>query len=483
MLLFAGTLFWNLGGRLLWGDEAETAVLAVNITKFGVPKAFDGVNYITLIGPGKDTNSDHIWIWSPWLDEYFAAASFAILGDTPFAARLPFALIGLAASIFFAFVTQQLFKRPEATLFATLLFVTNASLILHFRQCRYYSIVVLAQLALIYGYYLVYNRRAKPGVALLVAALVAQWYCNYILSACNAFALVLSIFAFRSYAPWLTKPLLFALVVFVTLAAPWLLYARPSQQASLIGFEDFGKKCVFYAEYVSSYVAPILIGIGLIRAQSRKTNKQTVQLLDDERLGLYFFLLPLFVAHATVLLITPGYFYRYLVPLIPILILYLAHMTSLIVDRRIRYGVMAAIFALYNLYPFVRVVQDIATPYQNALTPLIAYLNTHARPGDSLYVQDPALPIIFHTDLKVIDGRLTRRLDMNDLPDWILPDSPTAIGPVKPLTLPPQLASRYETVILQVPDSPKGDSRPDPAFHQWLTNPAVRDLVIHKRKS
>lgn len=63
LFLFAGfALFFNLGDRMLWGDEAETALLGVNITKFGVPKATDGKNYVTLLGAGRDTNKNDIWV-------------------------------------------------------------------------------------------------------------------------------------------------------------------------------------------------------------------------------------------------------------------------------------------------------------------------------------------------------------------------------------------------------------------------------------
>src|SRR5215469_11859961 len=42
--------FCNLDGRPFWGDEAETALLARNVLKFGVPRVNDGVNHISLHG-------------------------------------------------------------------------------------------------------------------------------------------------------------------------------------------------------------------------------------------------------------------------------------------------------------------------------------------------------------------------------------------------------------------------------------------------
>ena len=82
-------LFYHLDNHLLWGDEGETAVLAKNVMQFGVPRTFDGTNYILLHGR-RDENRDHVWIWSPWMQEYFAASSFILLGPTTWAARAPF---------------------------------------------------------------------------------------------------------------------------------------------------------------------------------------------------------------------------------------------------------------------------------------------------------------------------------------------------------------------------------------------------------
>ncbi|HXC35418.1 MAG TPA: hypothetical protein VNV43_06050, partial [Candidatus Acidoferrales bacterium] len=52
--------FCNLDSRPFWGDEAETALLARNVLKFGVPKVDDGVNHISIHGDRFDAR-DGIW--------------------------------------------------------------------------------------------------------------------------------------------------------------------------------------------------------------------------------------------------------------------------------------------------------------------------------------------------------------------------------------------------------------------------------------
>lgn len=61
ILFVAFALFYHLDDRFLWGDEAGTALLAVNITQFGVSTVTDGKNINVLLGFSCDSNRDRIW--------------------------------------------------------------------------------------------------------------------------------------------------------------------------------------------------------------------------------------------------------------------------------------------------------------------------------------------------------------------------------------------------------------------------------------
>ena len=126
-------LTYNLGDRMLWTDEAETALLAVNITKFGLPLADDGKNDLQRTRPG--SRSEHnLWVWSPWLDEYVAASSFALLGRSTFSARLPFALLALASVALLCVVAWRASGSHELVLLAGFLYATCVPFVLHARQ-------------------------------------------------------------------------------------------------------------------------------------------------------------------------------------------------------------------------------------------------------------------------------------------------------------------------------------------------------------
>ena len=96
VLVAALLIFASLDDRRLWDDEAETALLAKNTLRFGVPVAWDGVELISQ-ECGTDYDSNYLWRQTPWLPIYVAAGSFALLDASTFTARLPFALLGLLA--------------------------------------------------------------------------------------------------------------------------------------------------------------------------------------------------------------------------------------------------------------------------------------------------------------------------------------------------------------------------------------------------
>src|SRR5204862_2976611 len=119
-LAAAALLLWNLTDTYLWQDEANTAVLAVRLLKYGKPLAYDGRNLLTddnFFAEDRKTidqrtheakaavedcvrrgviTADGMWTYHPWGQFVLASLGIAVLGQTTLAARLPFALAGLA---------------------------------------------------------------------------------------------------------------------------------------------------------------------------------------------------------------------------------------------------------------------------------------------------------------------------------------------------------------------------------------------------
>lgn len=139
-LFFAG-----LGKDDLWADEGDTAVFAANITKYGVPKAWDGVTFVDS-DRGARLNHDLILVTSPWLQYYATAASFLVFGKNTFSARFPFAIAGwLAVLLAYRLVLKTTANRWAAFCAAAIL-IGSVQFLLYCRQCRYYALSMLLTL-------------------------------------------------------------------------------------------------------------------------------------------------------------------------------------------------------------------------------------------------------------------------------------------------------------------------------------------------
>lgn len=498
VLLAVFALFYNLDDRLLWGDEAETALLAVNINKYHIPIVTDDKNFITLFGLGRDSNKDHIWVWSPWLDEYIAAASFAVFGKNTFAARLPFVLIALLSVLFMAWVVYKIYNDHELTIFVILLYVTNVPFILHARQCRYYALIIFAQIWMVYGYQQLIKEKSKRGILHLAFALTVQFYCNYIVVPGNILSLYFAgIFIFRRHRH-LFLELSASLLIFALLISPWLAYAQPWHQTSRIGLQNFGSNFLYYLSMIHFFIVPLVLLLipsikyclnqsGLFESGTRPSPARDIEI----------FLWTLIPIHVFLLCITPGSYFRYLTPLIPVLILLTAVVLINHIKLRIIRNLLIITLCLSNLVavlsayplrvshninmPFVQFVQEITSNYEDRFEDVVSYFMQNAGPDESVFVFDPEFPLIFYTGMRIIDGRFNRKFYGHDLPDWILTESASGVLSTPPIKLPNSLMRHYRSIAITVHDTPRGGSRPDPQVHNFLTSPKMEKMIIYKK--
>ena len=167
MCVAAVLLCSNLTDTYLWQDEANTAVMAVRLLKYGKPLAYDGRNLISndnfaaedkqTIGERTtdakkgveyciqrgDMTRDWMWTYHPWGQFLLAAASIQWLGQTTFAARIPFALAGLATILALYWLVRHFLRSTPMALLACSLLTLNVYWLLHGRQARYYPLTSL----------------------------------------------------------------------------------------------------------------------------------------------------------------------------------------------------------------------------------------------------------------------------------------------------------------------------------------------------
>ncbi|UCC77937.1 MAG: glycosyltransferase family 39 protein, partial [Anaerolineales bacterium] len=168
LLLIAATvlLLARLDNIYLWQDEAETALLSQRLRTYGLPLAFDGRNLIRQAPQDVQYTSDYVWVYHPWLPFFFTAVSFSLFGATTFAARLPYALAGLATVLLLYHSTRRHFRDQRVAILASTFLLLCVPFLLHARQCKYFPFAALFTVAMLDAYLLLLEkeeaRRALP---------------------------------------------------------------------------------------------------------------------------------------------------------------------------------------------------------------------------------------------------------------------------------------------------------------------------------
>src|SRR5438445_1721571 len=156
----AGVLIFTiLGSDYLWEDEGDTAALAVNILKFGVPKAWDGAAFLDS-DHGTRLNRDLVMVTHPWVQYYLTAGSFLVFGQNTFAARFPFALAAwISILAVYLFLCRSCGSRLVAFSGGALL-VFSVQFLLYARQCRYCALNMLLVVWLFSAFFKMTSLRA-----------------------------------------------------------------------------------------------------------------------------------------------------------------------------------------------------------------------------------------------------------------------------------------------------------------------------------
>jgi hypothetical protein len=222
LLLALYPLFRDLGGTLLWEDEGDTAVFARQILATGLPTAWDGRSFLDSdygfrVVPHA-LGRDFVMMGTPWLPYYATAGSFALLGESTTAARLPFALAALVTlALLHAFVLRATGSR-RAAFAAVLLLLASTQFLLYARECRSYAFNMLFTTGVLYGFLRLGAHRRDLWLAVAAVLLFHSQIlpAAIALAACGALALLHPRFRSRLGVLLLRAPWVMALTV------PWL---------------------------------------------------------------------------------------------------------------------------------------------------------------------------------------------------------------------------------------------------------------------
>lgn len=177
MSLAALLMLSRLGHYALWDDEAITALTAEGVWQSGDTSAVLGHNVLAyrnglLLRDLRDRSSPPL--------QFYLAAPFVGLSDrSALAARLPFALCGLAAIGLMLWWLHRERASAMAWIVLGIAIVGNVSLFLFARQARYYGPAMLLGVAVAYTHLQLSSRRGLIVHTILATLLLATNYMAY----------------------------------------------------------------------------------------------------------------------------------------------------------------------------------------------------------------------------------------------------------------------------------------------------------------
>lgn len=479
LTLMAGfLLFKNLGDQCLWQDEAQTALLSKTILTDGYPRGYDGKNYLSQEYGIEYWGKNLVYRWHTWLSFYLVAGSFAIFGPTTFAARLPFALFGLATVPLTYYFARAIWQSRRAAALAAFLLTVNVPFLILSRQCRYYSACAFLMLLGLWAYDRMMRRQRHAALWFVLAAVLLfhafYVYWGMLLAAVGIHALIFHRDRFWAVVRWSLVTLL--------LVTPWLVwyfwppaavYTDPVKRMpyAALTFLYSAKLC----EHVFSPIvfATLLITMAAV-GQVRKTVWGTPFTIPDivALRGTMFVLLVTVIGIATLVIATPHYFFRYMAPLVPLVCILAGRIFE--AAFRLRFGLGAIALALVLLTsPMNKYFYEITHHLRTPSEAICRFLNAHAKPDDVVAISYGDMPVKFYTGLRVVGGMTGEDLIPADTARWVIVRRRTFATKQRHLTVPQYLlkmledpANNYRTYELDFPDD-VFDNRECPDVHRY----------------
>src|SRR5205809_68260 len=364
VLVAACLIFFRLDQRLLWVDEAETALLARSVLIYGVPMAF------------------------------------------------------LALSVPF---------------------------LLHVRQCRYYSLAILAPIWIVY-FFVGLARGHRGAVAGLTVAMTVLFHSNILASLGMAIALLPCIVVLGFDRAALRRGTVVA-VSLLLLNVPWAWYfdVLGKTEEKLYSFWDNFRS---YLELTNRYTFPAAaLVVFLVLAWFLRQRRP---LLDAQTWRPFLALLVMLAVYVVTISTAPWSFYRYTVNLLPLSAVLLAFMcrgvlrwngiagtlfTACLLLTAIFHQISAwpVSFLKYNvqsegrsfpvcdtIFPLGNYLYEVTHSYVGPMEHLVGYLSQNARAGDRIFISYGDLVLKFYAPQEVRGGQSGQPLAGWPEPGWVI---------------------------------------------------------------
>lgn len=451
LLLVSGVfLFARLGHYSLWDDESYTALSAKGILLTGDTSAWIGHNLVGYqAGSVLSHLKDH---YTPPLPAYLAAPALFLLGETAFAARLPFVLSGFAC---ICLVAWWLWIDRASLIMCGLVSIgllCNVSFFLYCRQARYYAVSALCVVAMSFIYF--HWRGRMRDVVLLGGVSFCLFACQYMIYfvVCTVFAVDYLVWGRRSFRlsilQW-TVLLGLQAVLCGALTLIWSPFTADVGAERLVG-NDISERITLLWWNLRDlnqceFGALLLVGIAPFFIKWH-----TPDILLRGLLALIGYVILISVVSPQPVERTTVADIRYLVPLIPLCIFLQAEvLLRLTKNALVRLALAVLIFGTNIVHGGVflsngmgstplKFVGELIFPPRDPYSVASNWINTHLSEGDSVWVLPDyaAAPLIFHAPRAVYAWQLNwppkdqfLELPLIHFKGQIAPDYIMAFGP------------------------------------------------------
>ena len=476
-LLCAGAsalLFTHLTRSYLWNDEGSTALLARTILAHGVPTQYDGPNS-TSAEEGKDFTAGGVYRYQPWLQFYLAAASFAVLGESTFSARAPFALCGVLTVLVTYFLGRDLWRNRAVGEASAVILALSAPFLLLCGQSRYYAPCSLFTALALWHYVRLLDARRFAGLWFIIAAIL-------LLHSNHGHAIGLLIAVSLHAAIWRRdrlKSVVGACAVVGLLNLPWLFWMFGVRYGTF-SYQKFGIGLSLYTFLLFLFVPHIAFpAVAGIRGMYRWWKGAAPDVPAAHPAGLTLCLVIVMIPLIALFAARPHF--RYLSPLLPMGAVFAG---ALVVEcwrsSKSATCAMVVFWLLTGLLP--NYLFEFNHEYKGPVGGLVRYLNAHAQAGDLVAIGYEDLPLKFYTKLRVIGGYAGDDMAQASEAKWIIPrkygnpdlrDRLQAIADKGP----------YRKIVLEDYPDDGFENRESPLEHNFATVKNQEPVFLYERIS
>ncbi len=430
-LVMAGLIFAELGHYALWDDESITALDAKGVMRTGDTSVLLDHGNLVAYRNGLVVLGFHDRALPP-LPAYLTAVSFSLFGIDAWSARLPFALLGLGTVALILFGARR-----ESWVFLWVLaagLVGNVSLILFFRQCRYYAAAIFFSTAVAFVYW---RWKPSPRTLAVMATLSVLLFASNFISYLALYACLMVDYAFWQRQEWRMTwrdgLILFGpqLILNGVIASIWNpLRTQFGTYEALNSLSDRLTLFFWYwrdmgcAEFFAIPILLLALGVGLVQRRQWLVRGCVA-------MGVYVaamsFMSPEIIHNSVESEV------RYLAPLLPLALVLQAGVLCALLEHRKALLVAATLVVfgtnLLNGGPFLSwgfrstilsYLGELSLPQSEPYTPTARWINENVPTGASIWVQPyyMAYPLMFHAPQALYAWQLTwpPRPDFANLP-------------------------------------------------------------------